>query len=312
MVKLAFVFPGQGSQYVGMGKDFYDHVPMARAMYEEADEVLGESFASLCFNGPEDTLKLTENAQPAILVHSIIALNLLRENGIDSILAAGHSLGEYSALVAAGGLSFRDAVRLVRLRGRFMQEAVPVGVGAMAAIIGMPFDKVQQLCAAESREGALVQPANLNSAEQVVIAGHKEPVEKVSVEAKNQGAKKTVILPVSAPFHCPLMKPAEIKLQEELVKTDFQNLSFPVITNVEAKPNTDGNEAREALRRQVCSSVRWLETMQVIVDEGIQAVVEFGPGKVLSGLMRRFDKTVTCYQVEDCSSLEKTVAELKS
>ncbi|MFQ5450373.1 MAG: ACP S-malonyltransferase [Nitrospinaceae bacterium] len=310
MVKIAFIFPGQGSQYVGMGKDFFDSVPEARKMYEEAGEVVGEDLASICFHGPEEILKLTENAQPGILVHSIIALKLLRENGIDSVLAAGHSLGEYSALVAAGALRFRDAVRLVRLRGRFMQEAVPVGVGAMAAIIGLAAENVQELCAQESSEGNLVQPANLNSPEQTVIAGHKDPVFRVSQEAKRLGAKKTVMLPVSAPFHCSLMKPAEIKLQKELENTEFQDLSFPVITNIEAKPNSKGSEAKKALRQQVCSPVRWAETMKYIVSQEIGAVIELGPGKVLSGLMRRFDRNVTCYQVEDRESLQRTVSAL--
>jgi len=311
MVDIAFVFPGQGSQYVGMGKNFYDSLPEARKIYKEADEVLQEDFKSLCFNGPDESLTLTQNAQPAILTHSIIALKMLRESDIDCVLAAGHSLGEYSALVAAGAIRFKDAIRLVRLRGRFMQEAVPVGIGSMAAIIGMQAEKVWELCKRVSSEGSLVEPANLNSPEQIVIAGHKDSVEKVSSLAREAGAKKAVILPVSAPFHCSLMKPAEIKLQVELEKTEFQDLSFPVITNVEAKPNTKGSRAREALRQQVCSPVRWTEIMQSLVDQGIRTVVELGPGKVLSGLIRRFDKNITCYQVEDCESLERTVSALK-
>ena len=311
MVEIAFVFPGQGSQFVGMGEAFFNSMPEAKAMYEEANDVLGKDIQSICFKGPEETLTLTENTQPAILIHSIIALKMLRDHDIDCVLAAGHSLGEFSALVAAGALRFRDAVRLVSLRGRFMQEAVPIGVGAMAAIIGMPVEQIRALCDEASNNDQLVQPANLNSPEQTVIAGHKEPVEKVSQVAKESGAKKAVMLPVSAPFHCPLMKPAEIKLQQELEKTDFQDPSFPVITNVEAKPNSKGEEAKAALVKQVCSPVRWAETMQAIAGQGIQTVVELGPGKVLSGLMRRFDKNIKCYQVNDPNSLEQTVAALK-
>ncbi len=296
---------------MGMGKQFFDTVPEARTMYEQAGEVLGIDIASLCFNGPEETLKMTENTQPALLIHSIIALKRLRESGIDSVLSAGHSLGEYSALVAAGSLEFLDAVRLVRLRGKFMQEAVPLGVGAMAAIIGLPLDKIQDLCDGVSSDDQIVQPANLNSAEQTVIAGHKEAVEKVSEQARGSGAKKAIMLPVSAPFHCSLMKPAEIKLQQELERSEFHDLSFPVITNIEAKPITQGIQAREALVKQVCSPVRWEETMQCMVDQGIRTVVELGSGKVLSGLFRRFNREVVCHQVEDGESLARTVEALK-
>ena len=311
MVKIAFIFPGQGSQFVGMGKDFYDHVPVAKELFDEAVDVLGYDLANICFNGPEDTLKLTENTQPALLIHSIMALKTLRENGINSVIAAGHSLGEFSALVAAGALKFRDAVRLVRLRGQFMQEAVPVGIGSMAAIIGMPAESIQELCDKVSSEVNLVQPANLNSPVQTVIAGHKQAVETVSDQALSAGAKKAVILPVSAPFHSALMKPAEIKLQKELEDTEFYDLSFPIINNIEAKPITKGSDARESLVKQVCSPVRWCETMQNIVDYEIETVVEVGAGKVLSGLMKRFDKKIKCYQVSDRKSLSQTLAALK-
>jgi [acyl-carrier-protein] S-malonyltransferase len=311
MVKIAFVFPGQGSQFVGMGKDFYDHVPDAKDLFDEAVDVLGYNLANICFNGPEDTLKLTENTQPALLIHSTMALKTLRENGINSVIAAGHSLGEFSALVAAGALKFRDAVRLVRLRGQFMQQAVPVGIGSMAAIIGISVESIQEICDRVSSDANLVQPANLNSPVQTVIAGHKEAVETVSDQALSAGAKKAVILPVSAPFHSALMKPAEIKLKKELEDTEFYDLSFPIINNIEAKPITRGSDARESLVKQVCSPVRWCETMQSIVDHEIDTVVELGAGKVLSGLMKRFDKNIKCYQVSDRESLSQTLAALK-
>ncbi len=310
MVKIAFVFPGQGSQFIGMGKDLYDHFPSARALLEEANEVLGYDLASICFNGPEEILKLTENTQPALLVHSTMALKILKENGIDSVVVAGHSLGEFSALVSAGALQFKDAVRLVHLRGQFMQEAVPVGVGTMAAIIGLPIETLEELCDQVSQESCMVQPANLNSPVQTVISGHKEAVAQVSEKALQAGAKKAVSLPVSAPFHSALMKPAEIKLQKELEQTEFCDLSCPVITNIEAKPITSGSEARSALVKQVCSPVRWSETMQVLVDQGIETVIELGSGKVLSGLIRRFDKSINCYQVGDRESLSQTLAAL--
>ncbi len=312
MVKTAFVFPGQGSQFVGMGKDFYDHLPAARELMEEANDVLGFDLANICFNGPEETLKLTENTQPALLVHSTMALKILRENGIDSVVAAGHSLGEFSALVAAGALQFKDAVRLVRLRGQFMQEAVPVGVGTMAAVIGLPIDTLQELCDQVSKDTSIAQPANLNSPVQTVIAGHKEAVEQVSAKALEAGAKKAVSLPVSAPFHSVLMKPAEVKLQKELEQTEFFDLSIPVITNIEAQPITKGSDARSALVKQVCSPVRWSETMQVLVDQGIERVIELGSGKVLSGLIKRFNRDITCFQVGDRESLSQTLAAINS
>ena len=310
-MKIAFVFPGQGSQFVGMGKDFYDHYPEARNLFEEANEILQYDISRICFDGPEDTLRLTENTQPALLIHSIMALKILRENGINSVLAAGHSLGEFSALVAAGALKFQDAVRLVNLRGKFMQEAVPVGIGSMAAIIGLPIEKIQELCERVSSNSNLVQPANLNSPVQTVIAGHKEAVETVSKDALTAGAKKAVVLPVSAPFHSALMKPAEIKLQKELEATEFYDLSFPVINNIEAKPIVKGNDARESLVKQVCSPVRWCETMQYIVDQEINWVIELGSGKVLSGLMKRYNKTINCYQVGDSETLANLLTALK-
>tara|TARA_B100000686_G_scaffold321383_1_gene373986 strand:+ start:773 stop:1708 length:936 start_codon:yes stop_codon:yes gene_type:complete len=310
MVEIAFVFPGQGSQFIGMGKDFYDHVPEAKKLFEEANKVLGYDLSNICFNGPEKTLKLTENTQPALLVHSTMALIMLRENGINSVLAAGHSLGEFSALVAAGALKFRDAVRLVRLRGQFMQEAVPVGVGSMAAIIGLPVETIQELCDKVSSDSELVQTANLNSPIQTVISGNKESVDRVSKDALVAGAKKAVVLPVSAPFHSALMKPAEIKLKKELENTEFYDLSFPIINNIEAKLITKGTEARESLVKQVCSPVHWTETMQSIIDHKINTVVELGSGKVLSALMKRFDKSVNCYQVSDRYTLSQTLSAL--
>ena len=304
MKPIAFLFPGQGSQYVGMGKDFFENFSRARQVFEEAEDALHFSVSKLCFQGPEEALKLTENTQPAILTTSIAALKVLQnEKTFMPQLTAGHSLGEYSALVASGSLAFSDAVQIVRLRGRFMQEAVPAGEGAMAAILGMEREEVEKLCN-ETREDEILAPANYNSPGQVVISGHLKAVER-AIEAVKQRGKKAVLLRVSAPFHSPLMKGAGDRLAKELERIPVGDLKVPVVTNVEAEINNAKERVKPLLVTQVSSPVRWEESMNRMVREGIERVLEIGPGKVLSGLMRRINSKIETGNIEDIQSLKK-------
>src|SRR5208283_4862101 len=286
--RIAFLFPGQGSQAVGMGKELADNYPVARQTFEEADEALGYPLSQVCFEGPEEKLKLTEITQPAILTVSIAAWRVLREKGLQADFVAGHSLGEYSAHVAAGTLTFADAVRTVRNRGRYMQEAVPVGVGAMAAILGMPAEKVTGI-AADAAQGEVCQAANINSPEQIVISGNAGAVERAIKIAHERGAKKAVNLPVSAPFHCSLMQPAQDRLAEDLGALSFQNPSCAVVSNVDAAIVTSAEAAREALIRQVTGTVKWEPSVRLLIHQGASLFIEIGPGKVLWGLMRQID-----------------------
>lgn len=309
MSGVAFLFPGQGSQYPGMGRELAESFPAARAVFDEADRALGFSISKICFEGPEETLKLTENTQPAILTTSIAVCRVLEQKGIRPNFVAGHSLGEYSALVAAGSLSFSDAVRLVRRRGQYMQEAVPAGEGAMAAILGLRPGQVAEICRKAS-QGQVVAPANLNSPEQTVISGHAAAVKQAVEQASAGGAKRAVMLPVSAPFHSELMQPAQQRLEMDLRATSFAPLQVPLITNVDAAVITSGDQAREALVRQVTLPVRWEASMRELIEQGVTSFVEVGPGRVLSGLLRQIERWVPCVNVEDSKSLEAAIGRL--
>lgn len=302
----AFLFPGQGSQSVGMGKDLAAMYPVARETFDEADEALGYKISQLCFEGPEDRLKLTEITQPAILTVSVAAWRVLQSQGITPDYVAGHSLGEYSAHVAAGTLSFTDAVRTVRNRGKYMQEAVPVGVGGMAAVLALPIEKVLEACE-EAAQGEVCCAANLNSPDQTVISGSKAAVERAAELAKQKGAKRAIMLPVSAPFHCALMQPAQDRLAADLAALEFHTPQFPVMCNVDAALVTSAEQARDALIRQVTGAVQWDKSMRGLVALGVKNFVEVGPGKVLCGLMKQIDRSLACSNVEDEASLQKTL-----
>jgi [acyl-carrier-protein] S-malonyltransferase len=311
MGQIAFVFPGQGSQAVGMGKALHDSFEAARAVFVEADAVLGFPLSRLCFQGPDDQLKLTENTQPAILAVSTAAWRVLSEAGVRPDFVAGHSLGEYSALVAANSLRLNDALRVVRKRGRYMQESVPVGQGAMAAILGLTADQVEALCR-EAAQGEVLSPANLNTPSQIVIAGTAAAVDRALQLARSHGARKAVQLPVSAPFHCALMQPAQERLAKDLGQTVFANPEYPLINNADAAEVRSGDAIAGSLSRQVCSSVRWTESVQKLIGAGVKLFVEVGPGKVLCGLIRQIDRTVRTANIEDPQSLAQTLEAARS
>lgn len=308
---IAFLFPGQGSQAIGMGKELASLYPVAKETFEEADEALGYKLSTLCWEGPEDQLRMTEITQPAILTASIAAWRVVRSKGIHPDYVAGHSLGEYSAHVAAGTLQFADAVRTVRNRGKYMQTAVPVGVGAMAAVLALKSDDVKKICE-ESAHGEVCQAANLNSPEQTVISGNKAAVERAAELAKQRGAKRAVMLPVSAPFHCALMQPAQDRLGADLLALSFNDPTVPVLCNVDAELVTTADTSRDALIRQVTGSVQWEMSMRKFGTLGVQTFVEIGPGKVLCGLMRQIDRTRTCHNVENEETLQKAMNALLS
>ncbi len=303
--QIAFIFPGQGSQTVGMGRELAKMYPVAQQTFDEADAALGWQLSRLCWDGPEEKLRLTEITQPAILTMSVAAFRVLREKGFSPAITAGHSLGEYSAHVAAGTLDFQDAVRTVHNRGRYMQEAVPVGEGAMAAVLGMTLDRLQEVCSKAAAQGGICQAANINSPDQIVISGSRAAVERAAETAKHDGAKRAIMLPVSAPFHSALMQPAQDRLAPDLKLLTFHHMNVPVVTNVDAQVVADPEQARDALVRQVTGAVRWEQCMRVLIRRGISTFVEAGPGKVLCGLMRQIDRSAICFNVEDEASLQK-------
>ena len=307
---VAYIFPGQGSQYPGMGKNLAENFPIARRIFEEVDEALGFSISELCFHGSVEDLQLTENTQPAILAVSAAVLRTMESEGFPRPdFVAGHSLGEYSGLVAARALTLSDAIRTVRSRGRYMQEAVPVGTGAMAAVIGVPLKEIEAACA-EASQGEICAPANINSQTQVVIAGNTEAVDRASELLKSRGARRVLKLNVSAPFHCALMIPAQERLAVDLEAVGFDDLQVPLVTNVDAAVVGKAAEARDSLVRQVSFPVRWLESVELLIKEGVDTFVEVGPGKVLTGLMRQINRDVRCFNVEDSASLKSASASL--
>ena len=307
---IAFLFPGQGSQYIGMGADFCAEFAVASQTFEEASDALGIDVAKLCFEGEAATLALTANAQPAILTTSVAALRVvLEETEVRPDLLAGHSLGEFTALVASGCVPFSDAVRIVRKRGEFMQEAVPPGVGKMAAVLGLTSQEVSELCAEVAGEKAVVSPANFNSPTQTVISGEARAVEAVSQIAKEKGARRVVELEVSAPFHCSLMEPAAVRLREVIAKVDLRPMKYPVVTNTEAKTNSDPTRVEDILVRQVVSPVRWAESLEFLKDSGVSEFFEIGPSKVLSGLVKRTLRDVSCASIEKPEELHHIKAD---